>query len=122
MSTLIDKAKEVFLTGSDVDDESYQHNLGEIQRWELELIQHEALSEWQKHDITLKILTRFNQEYLSASMVLATGKHLTDSERASLFAKKDACSLIFEVMGGDASNQIKQLNREISQQISLFGS
>jgi len=122
MSALIDKAKEVFLTGSDVDEESYQENLEEIKRWESELIQHEALSEWQKHDITLNILRKFNQEYVSASMMLATGKLLTDSERVSLFAKKDACSLIFEIMDGDANSQIKQLNREISQKISLFGS
>jgi len=119
---IIDRAKEVFLTGPGVDEESYRENFEEIKSWESELVQHEALSEWQKHDITLNILRKFNQEYVSASMMLATGKQLTDSERVSLFAKKDACSLIFEIMNGDAKSQIKQLNREISQKISLFGS
>lgn len=117
--SILERAKQVFLT--DVDEETRQENAEELARWEKELLDNEALADWQQHDVTKKLLVKAKHEYIDASMQLANNRFLAESARMSLFAKKDACALVFELAGGDASEQIKQLEREMRQRISLAG-
>lgn len=116
--SLLDEAKKVFLT-DDLDGETYQHNLGVIREWERSMLNNEALVDWREHDVTKKLNEKAKAEYMQASLRLMRDRDLSEQTRMSLYAKQDACTLIFELSGGNAVATIEEVEKEIKREIAL---
>lgn len=117
--TIIEQAKEFFLEG--VDAETFAENNELVTQWENELIQNEAMAEWQDSDVTKKMTSTVRSTYVDASMALVHGKTLTDIERSELFAKQSACLFVLSLTEGDMKEQVARLKKEIKSKLNQAG-
>lgn len=114
MTTEIEKLKEIYLA-NDVDDEDYQENLEKINEWETTLRTSEDFLSWQQSDVTKGIMKQAKESYRDLAMQLMTNRNLTETERASIYAKQDACLWIIALVAKDAKALIKQIETEIKK-------
>lgn len=113
---ILDEAKQIFLT--DVDEETYRENLERISEWERDLLFGEAYQSWRDTDITQQINRTVREAYKDHALTLATNRNLTESERASLWAKQDACLFILSITDKDAKGALESITREITRAIN----
>lgn len=102
----------------DIDPEDREENEQILKEWERGLIHNEAYLSWQEHDITREIAKKMKSEYKDAAMVLADNRSLTDTQRASLWAKQDACKFILSLTEKDSKGQLEQIQNEIKRAIN----
>ncbi len=112
----IEEARQIFL--SDVDEEIQKDNLDKIREWEQTLRTNAAFASWQESDISKLLLAEFKTVYKEASCRLAETRVLTDAERATLWAKKDACLMVISLMARDAKGEIASVQQEIDRALS----
>lgn len=108
----IEKLKDIFLS-DDLDEETKNENLKQIQEWEKSLIENENFADWQEHPVTKQIVQQAKEAYKDNSMALLK-RELTEPQRQSLYAKIDANLWILSLFEkGDAKLNIEQINQEI---------
>jgi len=115
----LDKIKEVFLNG--VDEEDYKDNLAKISEWETGIIENEALADWQRHDITKRMIKLAREAYKDNAVILATTRSLDEEERMIIFAKQDAIEFLLSLTGEDAQAELEQINKEIRTALAVQG-
>ncbi len=103
----------------DIDAEDRVENENILREWEQGLIHNEAYVSWQEHDITREIAKKLKSEYKDFAMTLANNRSLTDTQRASLWAKQDACTFILSLTEKDAKGQLEQIQNEIKRAIAV---
>lgn len=112
----IEEARKLFLT--DVDPDTKQENLEELQRWEKELNENTAMSKWQNSDITKQVNRKATESYKDASLQLAFNRDLTPEQRNKLYATQDACLFILGLTSRDTKQVLEQLEKQITYAIS----
>lgn len=107
----IEEARQIFLT--DVDEEVRQDNLERITEWEQSLRLNGAFVQWQESDISKMLIAEFKTTYKNASLRLAQTRALTEAERASLWATKDACLMVLSLLAKDARGEVESVHKEV---------
>lgn len=107
----LEEARKIFLT--DVDEETQLENLERINEWEQSLRLNSAFLQWQESDISKMLIKEFKVTYKNASLRLAQTRALTEAERASLWATKDACLMVLSLLAKDAKNEVESVHKEI---------
>lgn len=107
----LEEARQIFLT--DVDEEIRQDNLERITEWEQSLRLNGAFIQWQESDISKMLITEFKTTYKNASLRLAQTRVLTDAERSTLWATKDACLMVLSLLARDARGEVESVHKEI---------
>lgn len=108
----LEEVRQIFLT--DVDEEIRQDNLERITEWEQSLRLNSAFSQWQESDISKMLIAEFKTTYKNASLRLAQTRGLTEAERASLWATKDACLMVLSLLAKDAKSEVESVQKEIT--------
>lgn len=103
---------------ADIDAEDREENEQILKEWEQGLIHNEAYLSWQEHDITREIAKKMKNEYKETALVLAQNRSLTETQRASLWAKQDACQFILSLTEKDSKGQLEQIQNEIKRAIN----
>jgi hypothetical protein len=112
----IEQAKQLFLT--DVDEETQKDNLEQIREWEKSLRTNTAFSNWQESDISKQLIKQFKITYKNASLQLAESRNLTDEQRKTLWATKDACLIVLDLLAKDTKNEIENVQKAIDHALS----
>jgi ferric iron reductase protein FhuF len=115
MGTIQDKlqqAREIFVT--DIDEETRADNLSKINEWDKSIRENSAFAQWQSNDISQMLIKQFREMYKDASMQLAENRHLTEEQRESLWAKKDAALVVLGLLSRDAERELESVHKEIS--------
>ncbi len=107
----LERLKQIFLT--DVDPDTHEENMRQIQEWESALIKHDAYQAWKSHDITKSIAAKAREAYVEASMLLANRRDADDATRQSLWAKKDAALWILTLIEADSGTSIEAINMQV---------
>jgi hypothetical protein len=107
----IEEARQIFLT--DVDEEVRNDNLERITEWEQSLRLNGAFLQWQENEISKILIKEFKTTYKNASLRLAQTRELTEGERASLWATKDACLMVLSLLAKDAKGEVESVHKEI---------
>lgn len=107
----LEEARQIFLT--DVDEEIRRDNLERITEWEQSLRLNSAFAQWQESDISKLLIKEFKTTYKNASLRLAQTRELTEAERASLWATKDACLMVLSLLAKDAKGEVESVHKEI---------
>jgi len=112
----IEEARQIFLT--DADEETLKDNLDKIREWEQTLRTNTAFAQWQESDISKILVKEFRSTYKDASLRLAETRTLTEAERASLWATKDASLMVISIMSRDAKSEIEIVHKEVERALS----
>jgi hypothetical protein len=59
------------------------------------------------------LIKEFKTTYKNASLQLAQTRELTEGERASLWATKDACLMVLSLLAKDAKGEVESVHKEI---------
>lgn len=113
----LEKAREIFLR--DVDQEEYAHNQQVLNEWEQNLRKNQAYLKWVSHPTTQELNTMVKEAYKNFAMALAERRDLTNEQRASLWAKQDACLFILSLTNKDAKSELESVLREIRQHLAV---
>jgi hypothetical protein len=120
MGTIQDKlqqAREIFIT--DVDEETKADNLSKINEWDKAIRENSAFAQWQGSDISQILIKQFRDMYKDASMQLAENRHLTETQRQSLWNKKDAALVVLGLLSRDAERELETIHKEIKYAINM---
>lgn len=112
----IEESRQIFLT--DVDEETLKDNLAKINEWETSIRTNKAFANWQNSDISKMLIKQFKLTYKNASLQLAQARKLTEAERATLWATKDACLMVLSLIAKDAKAEIESIEKEIDHALS----
>lgn len=112
----IEQARQIFLT--DTDEETLKDNLDKIREWEQSLRKNVAFTQWQSNDISKLLVLEFKLAYKNASLRLAESRTLSEAERASLWAIKDACLMVLSLLAQDAKGEVESIQKEIDHALS----
>ncbi len=107
----LEEARQIFLT--DVDEETQRENLERINEWEQSLRTNSAFLQWQESEISKMLIKEFKTTYKNASLRLAQTRNLTEGERATLWATKDACLMVLSLLAKDAKGEVESVYKEI---------
>lgn len=111
MTKELDEVREIFLT--EVDEETRLDNEKKIEEWEIGLRTHEAMADWQDHDITKQIIAKAKEACKDIAFTLANDRRLTEEQRMTLWGRQDACLFLLGLAGEDAKARIAQIQKEI---------
>ena len=114
MNNDLEKLKTIFLS-DEVDAEDYQDNLDKINEWEQSLVSNENIKGWQDHDITREIVQRAKESHATLSLLLATDRKLTDTERASIYARQDAMVWMISIASESPEQVIAGIQDDIKK-------
>jgi hypothetical protein len=114
----LEKIKEIFLS-SDVDQESYEENLKQINEWEQGMRQSEDFISWQENDVTKQIIARAKESYKTISMQLILNRELSERDRFSIYAKQDAITWLISLVAKDAKNELETIQNQIKAALSV---
>ncbi len=112
----IEEAKKLFLT--DVDEDTQQDNLSMIRDWESSLRHNQAFAQWQASDISQQLIKQFRATYKDASLQLAQTRDLSEAKRITLWATKDACLIVLDLLSKDAKTEILNIEKEIDHALA----
>lgn len=112
----IEQAKQLFLT--DVDEEIQKDNLAVLRDWEQSIRTNEAFANWQESDISKQLIKQFKTVYKNASLQLAESRNLTIEQRHTLWATKDACLIVLDLMAKDSKAEIESVHKAIDHALS----
>lgn len=112
----LEEARQLFLT--DVDEEIQRDNLSVLKEWEQSLRQNAAFANWQESDISKQLIKQFKVTYKNASLQLAESRSLTEDQRKTLWATKDACLIVLDFLAKDAKSEIESVYKEIEHALS----
>lgn len=109
----LDKLKEIFLAGDDLDEETKAENEQRIREWEEGLLKNEAMAGWRDHDVTKQIAKQARETYKETVLRLGVDRKLSIEFRAELFAKQDAALWLLSLIEVDAKGALEQIQKEI---------
>lgn len=112
----IEQARQIFLT--DVDEEIQKDNLEVLKEWEQSLRQNAAFANWQESDISKQLIKQFKVTYKNASLQLANTRNLSEDQRKTLWATKDACLMVLNLLAKDAKMEIENVEKAIDHALS----
>jgi len=113
----LEKAREIFVT--DIDEETRADNLSKINEWDKSIRENSAFAQWQSSDISQMLIKQFREIYKDASMILAEKRDVTEAQRQSLWAKKDAALVVLGLLSRDAEREIETIHKEINYAINM---
>jgi hypothetical protein len=111
----LEEARKVFLT--DVDSDTYEENLAEIEKWEQQVVESTEYSNWQSHDISKKVAREVRETYKDLTIQLGLRRGLTPEQIMSLQAKQDACVFMLNLLEKDVSSTLETLELSIRESI-----
>lgn len=114
----LEDAKKLFLS-SDIDEEFLEDNREMIADWESDLIKNENFLNWQQHDVTKEIVQRVKESYRDNAIILIRKRDLTETQRASLWAKQDAAIWILSLTEVDAKGAIEAIQNQIKKSLEV---
>lgn len=112
----IDKLKDIFL--SDDDPETVEDNRRKIAEWEQGLIENQAYTDWQDHDITKRVSAQARQTYIDCAVQLSANRSLDTVQREKLWARQDAMLFLLSLFEKDAKGELEQINSEIKRALN----
>jgi hypothetical protein len=114
----LEKIRAQFLS-DDIEPEDREDNEKLLKEWEHGITQNSAYLDWQSHDISREISRKMRDSYKDFALILATNRLLTNEQRASLWAKQDACVFLLSVLEKDAQGILQQIQDEIKRAIDV---
>lgn len=112
----IEQARQIFLT--DTDEEIQKDNLEVLKEWEQSIRNNTAFANWQESDISKQLITKFKVVYKDASLQLAESRNLTEEQRYTLWATKDACLIVLDLLAKDVKSEIESVHKAIDHALS----
>lgn len=109
--------KEVFLDPS-LDQDELEDNRIRIEEWERALRTNTALKQWQNHDITREIAAKARETYIEAAVRIVERRDLSDADRFTLWAKRDAAQWILSMTNQDPDAVLTQVEEEVRRALS----
>ncbi len=119
MGTIQEKlgqVRELFLT--DVDEDIQADNLNLVNEWDKSIRENSAFAQWQGSDISKMLIRPFRDLYRDASLQLAENRDLTEAQRCSLWAKKDAALIVLDIIARDAESELVYIHKELNRALS----
>lgn len=113
----LDQLTEIFLA-DDLDEEEREDNRQQIVEWQEQLYANELLVDWQQHAITKNIVSQARQSYVDLSVTLVRNRDLTDTQRASIYARQDAMKWLLTLSSTDAQGEIKRIEADIRKALN----